>query len=47
MTCNLCGVEAVAIKGTDHRRCTGSKTVGGTIREKHKKLEGSKRGTWN
>jgi hypothetical protein len=45
VTCGTCGVETNGIKGKDHRRCGGSS--GASIREKHKKLEGAKRGTWN
>lgn len=47
--CSICGVEAVSIPGTRHRRCSGKSMPRDTphpIQAKEKKLGVGKRGIW-
>lgn len=43
--CGSCGAKANAIPGSRHRRCGGS--AGANLKDRHDKLDSSKRGTWS
>ncbi len=45
--CDKCGIEAMSIPNTQHRRCPGGLTESGAEpRPKNKKLPGNQRGEW-
>jgi len=43
--CSICEIEAMSVKGTQHRRCMGSESKG-NVRDKRDKLPSAKRGKW-